>query len=72
VDHDLSLTSSPLDRQRAPHWGFRILRTERDDFAAGDEIEVRLTVGRWCEVDTWRWSHVRRSRAEIELMAPTR
>ena len=61
VDDDLALSSSPLDRGRAPHWGFRILRTERDDFATGDEIEVRLTVGRWPDLDSWRWSHVKRA-----------
>ena len=60
VDEDLSLGSGPLDAQRAPHWGFRILRTERDYFAVGDEIEVRLTVGRWPDLDSWRWSHVKR------------
>lgn len=59
VDDDLSLSSGPLDRNRAPHWGFRILRTERDDFEEGDVIEVRLTVGRWPELDSWRWSHVK-------------
>ena len=61
VDDDLSLGSGPLDAQRAPHWGFRILRTERDYFAVGDEIEVRLTVGRWPDLDSWRWSHVKRA-----------
>ena len=63
VDQDLSLGSSPLDPQRAPHWGFRILRSERGDFAVGDEIEVRLTVGRWPDLDSWRWSHVKRTAA---------
>lgn len=63
VDHDLSLGSGPLDPGRAPHWGFRILRTERDDFNVGDVIEVRLTIGQWAEVDTWRWSHVKRTDA---------
>ena len=64
VDTDLSLGSGPLDPGRAPHWGFRILRTDRDDFLVGDVIEVRLTVGRWSEIDTWRWSHVKRASAE--------
>ena len=66
VDHDLSLGSSPLDPGRAPHWGFRILRTDRDDFLVGDTIEVRLTVGRWSEIDTWRWSHVKRASAKTD------
>jgi protein arginine N-methyltransferase 1 len=66
VDEDLELSSSPRDRGRAPHWGFRILRTERDDFEIGDVIEVRLTVGRWPEMDTWRWSHVKRTPASCE------
>jgi len=61
VDDDLCLSSGPLDPGRAPHWGFRVLRTERDDFAAGDVIEVNLRVGRWPELDSWRWSHVKRS-----------
>ncbi len=59
VDADLRLGSGPLDPGRAPHWGFRVLRTDRDDFAAGDVIEVRLTVGRWSELDSWRWKHVK-------------
>ena len=64
VDDDLSLSSGPLDRGRAPHWGFRFLRTDRDDFQVGDEIDVLLTVGRWPELDSWRWSHVRRARED--------
>jgi protein arginine N-methyltransferase 1 len=64
VDGDLSLSSDPLDRGRGPHWGFRILRTECDRFSAGDVIEVRLTVGRWTDIDSWRWSHQKRT-AEV-------
>lgn len=67
VDKDLSLGSGPLDPGRAPHWGFRILRTDRDDFLVGDTIEVRLTVGRWSEIDTWRWSHVKRASTETNV-----
>src|SRR5688572_6057759 len=59
VDQDLELGSGPLDRKRAPHWGFRVLRTRRDDFAVGDKIEVRLKVERWTELDSWRWSHIK-------------
>jgi protein arginine N-methyltransferase 1 len=61
VDDDLSLGSAPLDAQRAPHWGFRILRTDRDDFAVGDAIEVTLKVEKWPEVNSWRWSHTKRA-----------
>jgi type I protein arginine methyltransferase len=68
VDEDLSLSSGPLDLGRAPHWGFRILRSERAEFALGDEIEVRLTVGRWPEIDTWRWSHIRRPASTLPAM----
>ncbi len=73
VDDDLCLSSGPLDAGRAPHWGFRILRTERMDFAVGDVIEVRLKVGRWPQLDTWRWSFVKRTPADrnsAELVAP--
>ena len=59
MDDDLSLSSGPLDPGRAPHWGFRVLRTDRDDFTVGDVIEVRLKVGRWPDLDSWRWSHVK-------------
>jgi type I protein arginine methyltransferase len=61
VDDDLSLSSNPLDPRRAPHWGFRILRTERADFAPGDAIDIRLSAGRWSDPDSWRWSHEKRS-----------
>ena len=61
VDADLKLSSGPKDARRAPHWGYRILRTDRADFAVGDVIEVRLTVGRWTDIDTWRWSHEKRA-----------
>jgi len=64
VDDDLSLGSAPLDAQRAPHWGFRILRSERDDFAEGDVIDVTLKVEKWPEVNSWRWSHTKRARAK--------
>lgn len=59
VDDDLYLGSSPLDSGRAPHWGFRILRADRTDFSAGDVIQVKLTVGSWPELDSWRWSHTK-------------
>jgi len=55
VDSDLSLSSSPLDPGRAPHWGFRILRTEAATYAQGDVIELTLTVEQWAKPDTWRW-----------------
>ena len=59
VDQDLSLSSGPLDAGRAPHWGFRILRTATENFALGEGIELTLTVGRWEEPDSWRWHHRR-------------
>ncbi|WP_414662162.1 methyltransferase domain-containing protein [Horticoccus sp. 23ND18S-11] len=61
VDTDLCLGTGPLDRGRAPHWGFRILRTEAITFARGDVIDIRLSVGHWPDVDTWRWSQQKRS-----------
>jgi protein arginine N-methyltransferase 1 len=61
LDEDLSLTSSPVDPGRAPHWGFLILRTDRGHFEAGDVIDLTLKVERWQEPDSWRWSHVKRS-----------
>ena len=67
VDGDLSLSSGPMDTGRAPHWGFRILRTDRDDFEVGDVIEFTLKAGRWTDPDSWRWSHVKHSAANSEL-----
>jgi protein arginine N-methyltransferase 1 len=66
VDDDLSLGSGPLDRGRAPHWGFRFLRTDRDNFELGDKIDVHLTVGRWPDLNSWRWSHAKRTREKVE------
>lgn len=57
VDDDLTLSSSPLDPGRAPHWAFRILRAEAAHFAAGDTLDLTLTVGDWTDPDTWRWTH---------------
>ncbi|AKC82927.1 50S ribosomal protein L11 methyltransferase [Verrucomicrobia bacterium IMCC26134] len=51
----LSLSSSPLDAGRAPHWGFRMLRTDAAEYAAGEVVELTLTVKHWAEPDTWRW-----------------
>ncbi len=59
VDDDLHLSSAPHDPGRAPHWGFRILRTEPADYARGEVIDVGLTVGRWDDLESWRWSHAR-------------
>jgi type I protein arginine methyltransferase len=49
------LSSSPLDAGRAPHWGFRILRTDLLEFAVGDVVDVTLSVEQWTAPDTWRW-----------------
>jgi len=57
VDDDLHLSTAPHDPERAPHWGYRILRCEPADYATGDVIDVRLTVGRWHDLDSWRWNH---------------
>lgn len=61
VDDDLALSSGPLDRVRAPHWGFRILRTDRDQLELGDILDFTLRVERWTDPESWRWSYVKRS-----------
>lgn len=63
VDDDLRLSTRPQDADSAPHWNFRILRTDRDDFAEGDIIEVTLKAPQWHDLDSWRWSHVKKPRA---------
>jgi len=59
ADEDLTLSTSPLEAGRAPHWGYRILRAEAGSFAAGEVIDLELTVGQWAEPHTWRWRQVR-------------
>jgi protein arginine N-methyltransferase 1 len=61
LDGDMELSSSPLDPNRAPHWGFLVLRTDREDFREGDVIDITLRAERWQEPDSWRWSHARRA-----------
>ncbi|MGJ8697209.1 MAG: 50S ribosomal protein L11 methyltransferase [Verrucomicrobiaceae bacterium] len=56
VDDDLVLSSSPLDPERAPHWGYRILRLDQSYAEVGDELEVTLTVKDWADPETWKWS----------------
>jgi protein arginine N-methyltransferase 1 len=56
VDDDLVLSSSPLDPNRAPHCGFRILRLDQSDAEIGDNLEVTLRVQDWSDPDTWRWT----------------
>ena len=57
VDDDLRLTTAPQDPGHAPHWGYRLLRTEPATYAVGDIIETKLSAGRWHDLDSWRWSH---------------
>ena len=55
VDDDLVLSSSPLDPERASHWGFRILRLDQNRAEIGDELEVTLDVEDWSDPDSWQW-----------------
>jgi len=71
VDRDLVLSSSPVDPARAPHWGFRILRTEGEFCAAGDILEVRISAAPWSEPDSWRWSFTRRTPSAAGVPAAT-
>lgn len=61
VDDDLELTSDPMNEGRAPHWGFRILRSPQSYYEVGDIIDVCLSVERWPVVDSWHWTHVKRA-----------
>lgn len=56
---ELELTTNPLDKRRAPHWGFHLLRVEAEHFSIGEGVEFNLRVGRWPEPDTWRWDYRR-------------
>ena len=59
VDEDLSLTTSPLNPGRAPHWGFRILRTEQMAVESGDVIDMTLSADHWPDLDSWSWEQSR-------------
>ncbi len=59
VDDDLSLTTNPRDPGRAPHWGFRILRTERMPVETGDVIDMTLSADHWPDLDSWSWEQCR-------------
>lgn len=72
VDDDLRLTSNPLDPGRAPHWGFRILRSDRDTVEKGDELDVRLTVGHWPDFQSWRWQHTKRQTGSARTEPPVK
>lgn len=52
-----SLTTNPLDSGRSPHWGFRLLRLETQEVAAGDELDLTLEAGLWSDSDSWRWTY---------------
>lgn len=60
VDEDLCLSTSPLEEGRAPHWGFRLLRLDREPVKAGDRLDIQLRVERWENTESWRWKCVRR------------
>ena len=56
VDDDLVLSTSPLDKGRAPHWGFCILRIAKLKVDAGDVIDMTISAEKgWPNPDSWRW-----------------
>ncbi len=56
VDDDLELSTSPLDKGRAPHWGFLILRTGQLRVHEGDVIDMSISADKgWANTDSWRW-----------------
>ncbi|WP_221032691.1 methyltransferase domain-containing protein [Actomonas aquatica] len=56
ADGGLRLSSGPRDLGRAPHWAYRILRTDTMLVQAGDVVMIELEVGRWENPDSWEWS----------------
>lgn len=61
VDDDLVLSSGP-EQQRAPHWGFRILRTSTLAVDVGDILDLELSAGHWPDLNSWRWDCRKRVR----------
>jgi len=56
VDEDLVLSSSPIDPERASHWGYRILRLDQSYAEVGDQLNITLTVKDWPDTDSWEWT----------------
>lgn len=56
ADDDLVLSTSPLDPLRAPHWGYRVLRTEQTKLRKGDIIDMTIGAEQWYDLDTWHWA----------------
>ena len=61
---DLSLATGPHDEERAPHWGYRILRGQSEHFKVGDTMDISLEVESWPDLNSWRWGHVKRVKGE--------
>jgi protein arginine N-methyltransferase 1 len=56
VDDDLVLSTSPLDKGRAPHWAFTILRTDQMAVQEGDVIDMTISAEEgWPNIDSWCW-----------------
>ncbi len=56
VDEDLILSSSPIDPERASHWGYRILRVDQTQVSVGDQINITLSAKAWHDPDSWEWT----------------
>jgi len=64
VDDDLVLSTSPLDKDRAPHWGFRVLRTEQIQVKKGDILDITIGSENWPDIYSWHWAQARYSAGE--------
>ena len=55
-DDALSITTSPVDSDRAVHWSVPVLRAPRREVSPGDIVSLDLA---WADLDvpaTWRWA----------------
>ena len=68
---DLTLSTGPHDEFRAPHWGYRILRAQAEHFKEGDTMDITVNVGSWPDLNSWRWSHVKRVKGEASKARTT-
>lgn len=53
---ELILSTSPVDKNRACHWGFRLLRTDLMNFNCGDTINIKLNIPNWLDLNSWDWT----------------
>jgi protein arginine N-methyltransferase 1 len=51
-----SLSTGPHDKNRAPHWGYRVLRCHSEFYDVNDVIDISLKIDNWIDINSWSWT----------------